>query len=464
MIALLQRLVRPIFGEFEAEEFKKFLRMGAIFACMIATYCSMSPLKNSLFCTFIGSGQIPYVKTISLILFAPLIMLYTKLLDIFKREKLFYILSGTYIILALLFALYYFAATGQAITTDLESISRFTYWETIILNYGFYIWVESYGALLIALFWAISTDVTSPESAEKGFSFVVALGQIGGIFGPYLIAGLPHMLGHETSSVSITIVAGLILLSTFLLKNFFRKTPARLLTSYRGANEPTKQKEQEPGFLEGFRLLISNPYLIGIFAVVAFPEIITTIIDLHFNAVASEQYTGTALAHYNGIYASSVNSVTLLFLLCGSGKITTFFGLGVSLFLMPIIYVAAVLGFISLASLNFLFALMVGSKAANYALNGPAIKQLYIPTTHDVRFKSQAWIEIFGFRGSKVMGSGFGMFLGPLQKQLGHVAGRARHALFASYLSFALISVWFFVAIFLGRKHRKAIAEKNVVC
>lgn len=464
MIALLQRLARPIFGEFEDEEFKKFLRMGAIFACMIAIYCTMSPLKNSLFCTFIGSGQIPYVKIISLILFAPLIMLYTKLLDIFKREKLFYLLSTAYFVMALLFALYYFAATGQAITTDLESISTFTYWETIIMNYGFYIWVESYGALLIALFWAISTDVTSPESAKIGFSFVVALGQIGGIFGPYLIAGLPHMLGHETSSISIILVAGLIFLSIFLLKNFFRKTPSHLLTSYRGANEPTKEKEQEPGFLEGFRLLVSSPYLIGIFAVVAFPEIITTIIDLHFNAVASEQHTGTALTHYNGIYASSVNLVTLLFLLCGSGKITTFFGLGVSLFLMPIIYCAAVLGFISLGSLNFLFVLMVGSKAANYALNGPAIKQLYIPTTHDVRFKSQAWIEIFGFRGSKVIGSGFGMLLGPLQTQLGQVAGRARHALFASYLSFALIFVWFFVAIFLGRKHSKALAEKNVVC
>ena len=464
MIALFQKLMRPIFGEFEKEEFKKFLRMGAIFACMIATYCTLSPLKNGLFCTFIGPHQIPWVKTISLILFAPLIMLYTKLLDIFKREKLFYFLSAIYIVTALLFAIYYLAATGKALTTDLDSISALSYWETLLMNYGFYIWVESYGALLIALFWAIATDITSPESAKKGFSFVVALGQVGGIFGPFLIAGLPHMLGHETSSLSIVIVAGLIFISTYLLKNFFKTTPPHLLASYHGANESTKEKEQKPGFLEGFRLLVSNPYLIGIFAVVAFPEIITTIIDLHFNATAAEQYTGTALTHYNGLYASSVNLITLLFLLGGAGKITTLFGLGVSLFLMPIIYGLAVLGFISLTSLNFLFVLMVGSKAANYALNGPAIKQLYIPTTHDVRFKSQAWIEIFGFRGSKGIGSGFGMLLSPLQKQLGQVAGRAQHAVYASYFSCALIFVWFFIAIFLGRKHRKALAEKNVVC
>lgn len=464
MITFFQRLMRPIFGEFELDEFKKFLRMGAIFACMIATYCTLTPLKNGLFCTFIGSDQIPWVKSASLVMFAPLIMLYTKLLDIFKREKLFYFLSSIYIGTALLFALYYFLATGRALTTDLESISAFSYWETLIINYAFYIWVESYGALLIALFWAISTDTTSPQSAKKGFSFVVALGQVGGIFGPFFIAGLPHMLGHKTSALSIAIVAAMIFFSMYLLRNFFNATPAHLLTSYKGANEPAEQKEEEPGFLEGFRLLIRNPYLIGIFAVVAFPEIITTIIDLHFNAAASEQYTGTALTRYNGFYASSVNLVTLLFLLCGSGKITMLFGLGMSLFLMPIIYGVAVLGFISLTSLNFLFILMVGSKAANYALNGPAIKQLYIPTTHDVRFKSQAWIEIFGFRGSKVAGSGFGMLLRPMQKQFGQVAGRAKHALFASYLSFALIFAWFFIAIYLGRKHSKAIAQKKVVC
>lgn len=64
---------------------------------------------------------------------------------------------------------------------------------------------------------------------------------------------------------------------------------------------------------------------------------------------------------------------------------------------MPVIVGFALFGFLSLNSLSFLFALMVGSKAINYALNGPALKQLYIPTTPDVRFKAQAWISLIGF-------------------------------------------------------------------
>lgn len=92
--------------------------------------------------------------------------------------------------------------------------------------------------------------------------------------------------------------------------------------------------------------------------------------------------------------------------------------------------------------------LMASSKAINYALNGPAIKQLYIPTTHDVRFKSQGWIESFGTRGAKETGSVFNFLLNPLQKQLGVVAGRARHAVLESYLGVGIVVAWVLIALF----------------
>jgi AAA family ATP:ADP antiporter len=107
---------------------------------------------------------------------------------------------------------------------------------------------------------------------------------------------------------------------------------------------------------------------------------------------------------------------------------------------------------------------MVGSKAINYALNGPAMKQLYIPTTPDVRFKSQAWIETFGSRGSKGIGSGFNSLLGGFQKALGEAAGRARHVALSSYFGFAMVALWFFIAIYLGRTYKQAVDQKKVVC
>ncbi|MGC2310671.1 MAG: Npt1/Npt2 family nucleotide transporter [Candidatus Babeliaceae bacterium] len=461
-LSFFKKIIKPIFGDFGDEEFKKFLRLGAVFSFIIGSYWTLRPLKKAIFCTMVGAADTPWAKTGSLLFLVPLIMMYTTLLDKYHREKTFYLISGIFGGLAVVFTLLLAYTPTPEICRAMPSgwgLSGAT-----ALGYAFYIFVESYGSLIPALFWAIATDTTTPDSAKKGFSFVVALGQFGGIVGPYFIASLPRRLGLTTSALALFICAITIGISILLLRRFFTKTPSHLLVSFHGKNEKQEAEKQEPGFFEGLRLLLSHKYLLGIFAVIAFPEIITTIIDLHFDTLASQQYTGTALTEYLGMYGSSVNIVAFLFLICGIGNINRIFGVGVSLFLMPIIYALSVLGFISLNSLSFLFALMVSSKAINYALNGPAIKQLYIPTTHDVRLKSQAWIESFGSRGSKQLGSIFNLSLKPLQNKLGSVAGRVQHALYASYFSFAIIFVWFFIALFLGKKHKQALKEDKVVC
>jgi AAA family ATP:ADP antiporter len=131
---------------------------------------------------------------------------------------------------------------------------------------------------------------------------------------------------------------------------------------------------------------------------------------------------------------------------------------------MPVIVGLALFGFLSMNSLSFLFYLMVGSKAINYALNGPALKQLYIPTTPDVKFKAQAWIETFGSRASKEAGSLFNMLLAPLQRAFGEVVGRSHYLMMSGFFGFPLLALWFVVAIFLGRTFKRAVHEKKVVC
>src|SRR4029078_8662712 len=144
--------------------------------------------------------------------------------------------------------------------------------------------------------------------------------------------------------------------------------------------------------------------------------------------------------------------------------VTRYLGVGVALAAMPVIVGLALFGFLTLNSLGFLFALMVGSKAINYALNGPALKQLYIPTTPDVRFKAQAWIETFGSRASKEAGSLFNMLLAPLQKALGQAAGRSSYLMLSGSVGFTLLVGWLICALYLGKSHRKAIEEKRVIC
>lgn len=456
----LQQVCRFNFGDFEIEEFKKFLRMGLIFALIIGVYWTLRPLKDSIFIQLVDKLHLPYAKTISVLALLPLVMFYTKLLEKTSREKMLIILPTFYGIGVLLFSIAMFVA--QASSQEIAARSLLPYLATKVLGYTWYFFVESFGSLVVALFWAFATDTTEPGSAKRGFPLVVAIGQMGGIVFPYSVGGLPHRLGFSTDTISMALLGLSIIAIIPLVRYFLRATPKYLLTAFQGKTETAL--ESEPGFLEGFKLLLKHRYLLGIFAANFIYEVIVTIFDFNFKLAAGEQYTGVALSRYLSIYGSSVNVVSLLCLLLGISNVTRFLGVGTALAAMPVIVGIALFSFLTVDSLSFLFALMVGSKAINYALNGPALKQLYIPTTTDVRFKAQAWIETFGSRAAKEAGSLFNMFLRPLQTIFGSLAGRSHYLLLSGCIGFPLLALWFLTALFLGKTFKRAVEGKKVIC
>ncbi len=459
MLSFFQTICRFNFGNFEKEEFKKFLRMGLIFALIIGVYWTLRPLKDAIFIQLVGKYQLPFAKTASVIALLPLVMFYTKLLEKTSRERMLVILPSFYGIAVLCFG-----ALMLAVQSPLNDASPLWVTGSKIVGYVWYLFVESFGSLVVALFWAFAADTTEPTSAKRGFPLVVAIGQMGGILLPYGVGGLPYRLGLATDALSMTILGVLTLLIIPLIYYFLRVTPSKLLTSFHGKNEKSEEKKQEPGFLEGLKLLLKNRYLLGIFAANFIYEVVITIFDFNFKISASSEYSGVALSNYLSLYGSSVNTVSLACLLLGISNVTRFLGVGIALASMPVIVACALLGFLSLDSLTFLFGLMVGSKAINYALNGPALKQLYVPTTPDVKFKAQAWIETFGSRSSKQAGSVFNMSLAPLQKAFGALAGRSHYLMLSGILCFPLLALWLLIAVYLGRTFRKAINEKKVVC
>lgn len=51
------------------------------------------------------------------------------------------------------------------------------------------------------------------------------------------------------------------------------------------------------------------------------------------------------------------------------------------------------------------FLAMMLLKANSYALNNPTKEMLYLPTSSKIKYKAKSWIDIFGARGSKALGS-----------------------------------------------------------
>ena len=202
LISFVQTIVKPMFGEFEREELKKFLRMGLVFSFILGSYWTIRVLKSPIFVELVDKHHIPWAKTVSILCLVPIVMVYTKLLDSMTHEKMFYRLAAIYAVGTIIFGLMFLTPViGQASKEIIASRDGVTLYATKVLGYAWYVFVESYGSLIIALFWAIASSTTMPESAKKGYSLIVACGQCGGIIAPYLISGLPLQLGHQTSSL-----------------------------------------------------------------------------------------------------------------------------------------------------------------------------------------------------------------------------------------------------------------------
>ncbi|MBS0185501.1 MAG: hypothetical protein JSS34_04045 [Proteobacteria bacterium] len=259
---LLIKLVRFSFGEFEIDEFRKFLKMGFIFTIIIGIYWTLRPLKDSLFMELVDKVDLPYAKTISILILIPLVSFYTKFLGHISREKMLILLPIYYGCLTLCFSLAMLIA--QAPPEEIAALPFALWIATKILGYMWYVYVESFGSLLIPLFWIFAADTTKTLSAKKGFPFIVAFGQIGGIILPYSIGGLPHRFSLTTDSLSILILGLLTFTIIPLIRHFLRTIPKHLLASFEEKKE-NPERTVNSGFLEGFHLIKKHKYLFRIF-------------------------------------------------------------------------------------------------------------------------------------------------------------------------------------------------------
>ena len=445
--------IKTWWGNFTKPELKKFSLLGGIFSFTIGVYWLLRPIKDGVFNQYVGAQYIPTAKLVSLVVVIPLVILYSKLVDAFPRQRVFYALSVIYALIALglgvimmhgHYGFYSSAITPQAGHADF--LGRLIGWVA-------YTFVESFGSIMVALFWAFAADTTTPDAAKRGYPLIAFGAQLGGILGPLLVAtqaekiGVPYLL---------LLASALMLCIGSMVWYFVRVTPKEELAGYQATGAHSKPKEKT-SFLDDMKLLFSQKYLLGIFAVITIYEIIVTIFDFYLKYFASLEYAGgDAYTAYLGAFGVYTNILAAACIFLGVNNIGRKLGLSVALVVMPVIIGIAALILAFKPTLAIAFWIMVFCKGLNYALNQPSKEQLYIPTTPETKYKVKAFMEMFGSRGSKALGSVINMV-----KQF---VTSETFILFSTVASLGMVGVWLYTALYLARTHKQAIAEKRVVC
>jgi len=434
---MLKRLAAEWFGYFEKGELAKYLLLGVIFFLIIGTYWLLSITRDDVFNTFVGWGYQPRVKILSSFFAFPLVMVYSKLADRFQRHRLFYALSTVYlVVMAIFYGVLYSMYAGHVVR-DPYTVTAWIY----------FVIVESFGSIMVALFWAFAADISTPSSAKRGYFLVAIFGQLGAILFTSGVSryvkqiGIAHVLGFSLFAI------GLIPLFVYIFRNSVSKS---LFTGYAGEQKQSTSKR--PGLLESIKVVFQKPYLLGIFAIIAMFEMIVTVFEFRFKMlIPSEDFP-----IYLASYSMYVNIVALVCLLGGIGNIGRKLGLKRSLMLLPALVAICAVALWYYPVLHVAFWIMVSTKALNFALNQPSKEQLYIPTTYDAKYKSKAFIDMFGSRASKGVGSLINEYQG--------VIGEGMFAIVSTWAALGLCAAWVMVAAYLGTRYKKAIENQEYVC
>ena len=457
---MANKIIKALWGDLSEKELLKFvlLSIGSFF--LIGSYWPLKTLKDSIFINLIGATHLPDAKLASLILFFPLVLLYSKLVDIFSKEKMIYVFISFYVLAGLVLVYY---LSDPVIGLQNTSVNTHRY-----IGWAFYLFVESYGSLMVSLYLSFINDVTTPEAAQKGYGML----SFGTHLGACLFTLLGNFLSYDTTKyaqrvplialISISMFV-MIAVVVFILK---RLVGDKELEGYT-AKALIKKEDHKVGFLDGLKVLITRPYVSGIFLLIFFQELLTTIMDLQKNMLIGITYGANpgAVTKFLFGFNLAIQFIACVFGLLGTSYFQRKFGIKACIISFPILLGISLVGYIIspyirldlsiggyiiTPALAAVLCVVLIAKVLNYALYQPAKEALYIPTSKNIKYKAKAWIDMFGMRFAKVTGSSLSKFLGP-----------ATHLVGGTCLG--IIVVWIFLAKHVGDAFNKVTNNKTLI-
>jgi AAA family ATP:ADP antiporter len=442
----------------EPQERLKLLFLAMAFFFVIAGYTIARDLKDALFLNIVGREWVPTAKIISMLVLIPVILLYSFLVDRVRRYQLLTLYTGFYGFMLLAVAYFVGHPTIGMMNTEANPCRLF--------GWFVYFLIEGYSPFVVGTFWAFANSINDPESAKKNYGLMVSASKVGGA----LSAGLAwwfftrcaasnsfeyDIFAHQ---VAFFIAALAVLCVPIAIYFLMKKVPGRYLHGYEAAYQVEKGRIKEgrkAGIFEGLVLLFKYPYVLGIFGMVYFYEVVAAILS-YFRLGVAEEYLNISAktAFLFKVYFIS-HLIGLCIALLGTRFLLSWFGTRACLLLIPLL--SGLLLFYAMvggSSVAIVFA-FIALKAVNYAFSYPVRESLYIPTVKDIKFKSKSWIDASGSKFARASGAVVNVFMPGVASPL----FLAMHSFFFA----VVVASWFMTAFLLGRRFERAVKNDEVI-
>ncbi|MFH2210325.1 MAG: Npt1/Npt2 family nucleotide transporter [Pseudomonadota bacterium] len=349
------------------------------FFLIITALYQLKPASRSLLIEALGADSLPYVWIGSAVALLATIAVYRKILERFGRVRV--VLLSCLLFTCTLVGFRVLAATHAP-------------WVAV----AFYIFVDIFGVVLAEQFWSLANGSYHTAEGRRWYGFVGTGGLLGGVFGSILAALLISYTPLQTPDLMLVAAAfvGLIFGLTWSMERW------GLL--YRAEqNTPPPALAPKAG---SWRFIAGNRYLVLIAVALLLAQGISPLVEYQFLHIIEITYPEReARTAALSVFFSVMGGVSIAVNLILTPLTLNYLGVLAGLLVQPVVLALSTGGFMLHPTLIPAAIMKISDRGLSYSINRAARELLYIPVEPLLMYQAKAWIDMFGYRLFKALGS-----------------------------------------------------------
>lgn len=481
-------------------ELLKFFTITLLMFCILCIQNLIRSMKDSIINTMIGTETITFLKFWG-VLPASFIftIVYIKLISKIKGEKIFYLITSSFLIFFFLFAFIAFPNIdvihiNKNISNSLiENYPHFKWFILLCSNWSFslfYIIAELWPTAVFALlFWQFINNCTTIDESKRFYPLFGLFGQTGlFISGQFLLnmSSLNYYIMNLFKVdninkdeltikiiISVVTILGIISLITFKYLTF--------IISKQDTNNDfdIKVKSKTITLKQSFKMIMKSRYIRLISILLFCYGMTINLVEGPWKAEATKIYkTTTEFAEFQGAYLSYTGILTIIFVILGS-NIVRKLGWVTAAIVTPLMVFVTGLIFFLVTNFSYLgFFMMMGfaltdpltlaiiigaiqnvlSKSSKYTLFDATKEMAYVPLDNELKTRGKAAADMIGTKLGKSASS-------LIQSIIFIFIPSATYSSISIYLMYIFIVIsilWTFSVVQLGKEYNNECKKKLI--
>lgn len=275
------------------------------------------------------------------------------------------------------------------------------------LVFALYVWSGVIATVMVAQFWALSSQVFSVAQGKRLFGPIAAGGVLGAVSGATIAAGILELMEVR----ALLVLAPLIFLAVAALLTALPSDELVTLPT------PSPQAAQAaPAKTEPLLKLLLDPYVLRLTLSTVVITAVVLIVDYLMKSTAAHNYSGPELGRFIARYYALLNAVALVVQLFLSSRLIRRVGVIGAMTLLPLLLLTGGVGVLLTGGALFAVLLTKGADGAlRHSLQRVASELTWLPLADEVRRRVKGLVDTSVVRGTQAVTAGLVFVLAELE-------------------------------------------------